>query len=110
MEKMPGKFLTTTEVAKRMHIHPNTVRRWTDQGKLNTQQRIGPRGARRFSEEEINNFRDVDLTSSQAAKKMYVHVNTVIRWADQADKADLVRSVSVLVATEDSIVKKLRIL
>jgi excisionase family DNA binding protein len=66
-----------------MHIHPNTVRRWTDQGKLNTQQRIGPRGARRFSEEEINNFRDVDLTSSQAAKKMYVHVNTVIRWADQ---------------------------
>jgi len=82
MEKMPGKFLTTTEVAKRMHIHPNTVRRWTGQGRLNAQL-INSRGDRRFSEEEVKNFRDVDLTPSQAAKKMYVHVNTVIRWADQ---------------------------
>ena len=79
---MPGKYLTTTETAKRMHIHANTVRRWADQGMLNPQ-RIGSRGYRRFSEEEVENFRDDDLTPTEAAKRMHVHVNTVRRWADQ---------------------------
>ena len=56
---MPGKYLTTTETAKRMHIHANTVRRWADQGMLNPQ-RIGSRGDRRFSSAEIEDFMSTD--------------------------------------------------
>jgi excisionase family DNA binding protein len=50
-----NKMLTPTEVARLLHIHINTVRRWSDQGILRPY-RIGPRGDRRFDKEHIASF------------------------------------------------------
>jgi excisionase family DNA binding protein len=40
-------MLTVREVARRLHVHPSTLRRWSNQG-LITAYRITPRGDRRY--------------------------------------------------------------
>jgi excisionase family DNA binding protein len=46
-------MLTVREVASLLGIHANTVRRWSDEGKLKAF-RITRRGDRRFKREEIS--------------------------------------------------------
>jgi excisionase family DNA binding protein len=48
-------MLTTSEVARLLNVHINTVRRWSNQGILKTY-RIGSRGDRRFYREDISDF------------------------------------------------------
>lgn len=48
-------MLTTSDVARLLNVHMNTVRRWSNQGILRSY-RIGSRGDRRFREEDIANF------------------------------------------------------
>ncbi len=48
-------MLTTSDVARLLNVHMNTVRRWSNQGILSSY-RIGSRGDRRFREEDIANF------------------------------------------------------
>jgi excisionase family DNA binding protein len=48
-------MLTTSEVARLLNVHINTVRRWSNQGVLKTY-RIGSRGDRRFHREDIVEF------------------------------------------------------
>ena len=48
-------MLTTSEVARLLNVHINTVRRWSNQGVLKTY-RIGARGDRRFRREDIASF------------------------------------------------------
>ncbi len=48
-------MLTAKEVAHFLNVHINTVRRWSNQGILKAY-RIGPRGDRRFSKEDIASF------------------------------------------------------
>ena len=48
-------MLTTTEVARLLHVHPNTLRRWSDSGIIKVY-RLGPRADRRFREEDITRF------------------------------------------------------
>ena len=48
-------MLTVREVAQLLHIHPNTLRRWSNKGRIRAY-RISPRGDRRFKREEIANF------------------------------------------------------
>jgi excisionase family DNA binding protein len=48
-------MLTTSEVARILSVHINTVRRWSNQGILESH-RIGSRGDRRFRKEDIDNF------------------------------------------------------
>jgi excisionase family DNA binding protein len=48
-------MLTTSEVARLLNVHINTVRRWSNQGVLKTY-RIGSRGDRRFHREDIARF------------------------------------------------------
>ena len=50
-------LLTVREVAQLLHIHNNTVRRWSDEGLLKTY-RISRRGDRRFKREDVNRFLD----------------------------------------------------
>ena len=45
-------MLTVRQVARLLNIHINTVRRWSNQGILKAY-RIGPRGDRRFSREDV---------------------------------------------------------
>ncbi len=46
------EMISTEGVACLLHIHPNTVRRWSSQGIIKSI-RIGPRGDRRFFKDEI---------------------------------------------------------
>ena len=48
-------MLTTTEAARYLGVHPNTVRRWETQGLLPAY-RLGRRGDRRFSREAMDRF------------------------------------------------------
>ena len=48
-------MLTVREVATLLHVHTNTVRRWSDRGLIRAQ-RITERGDRRFNQEEIERF------------------------------------------------------
>jgi len=48
-------LLTVQKVSELLNVHPNTVRQWSDQGLLKSY-RIGPRGDRRFRQEDINSF------------------------------------------------------
>ena len=48
-------MLTTSEVARILHVHINTVRRWSDKGIIKTY-RIGSRGDRRFREKDLSRF------------------------------------------------------
>jgi excisionase family DNA binding protein len=50
-----GNMLTIKEVAQLLHIHPNTLRRWSNRGIIRAY-RITPRGDRRFKREEITRF------------------------------------------------------
>ena len=53
-------MLTTQEVAELLHVHPNTVRKWSNNGLLRAY-RVGSRRDRRFEPEEIDRF----LTASR---------------------------------------------
>lgn len=48
-------MLTTSEVARLLNVHINTVRRWSNQGVLKTY-RIGTRGDRRFERDDVVRF------------------------------------------------------
>jgi excisionase family DNA binding protein len=48
-------MLTVREVARILNVHINTVRRWNGKGVLKAY-RVGPRGDRRFSREDISLF------------------------------------------------------
>ena len=48
-------MLTVKEVARLFHIHPNTLRRWSNNGRMKAY-RITRRGDRRFKREEIARF------------------------------------------------------
>ena len=48
-------MLTTSEVARILNLHINTIRRWSNQGILKAY-RIGSRGDRRFKKEDIDKF------------------------------------------------------
>ena len=50
-----ASLLTTSDVARLLNIHINTVRRWSNEGKLRAY-RIGTRGDRRFQQEDISVF------------------------------------------------------
>ena len=55
MLEIEVKLMTVKEVAELFNVHPNTVRQWSDQGLLKSY-RIGPRGDRRFRQEDITGF------------------------------------------------------
>jgi excisionase family DNA binding protein len=50
-----GDMLTVREVARILHVHPNTLRRWSNDGRLRAY-RITSRGDRRYKREDIARF------------------------------------------------------
>jgi excisionase family DNA binding protein len=50
-----GNMLGTKNAANLLHIHPNTLERWSDKGRIKAY-RITPRGDRRFKREDIVRF------------------------------------------------------
>ena len=59
-------LLTVREVARLLHVHSNTARRWSDQGLLRSY-RISRRGDRRFRREDITHF-VAELTTNSGDK------------------------------------------
>ncbi len=55
VESMNPQMLTTAEAARLLHVHPNTIRQWSNKGMLHAF-RLGTRGDRRFKREEIDRF------------------------------------------------------
>ena len=49
---LTNSMLTVREVSQILHVHSNTLRRWSDMGIIKAY-RIGPRGDRRFRQEDI---------------------------------------------------------
>lgn len=47
--------LTVKEVSELLHVHEQTVRRWANDGLIKTY-RVGPRGDRRFSPNDVATF------------------------------------------------------
>ena len=50
-----NQMLSTTEASSILRVHPNTLRRWSDQGIVKSY-RVGPRGDRRFMLYDIAAF------------------------------------------------------
>jgi excisionase family DNA binding protein len=48
-------MLTVREVARLLHVHPNTLRRWSDKGRI-VAYRINPRGDRRYRLQDIDSL------------------------------------------------------
>jgi excisionase family DNA binding protein len=59
-------MLTVREVARLLHVHPNTLRRWSNTGRIKAY-RITPRGDRRFRREEIAKFLEEFNHTSETA-------------------------------------------
>ena len=58
-------MLTTSDVARLLSVHINTVRRWSNQGILKTY-RIGSRGDRRFDQNDVEHFLYQKVETEQA--------------------------------------------
>lgn len=58
-------MMTTSDVARLLSVHINTVRRWSNQGILKTY-RIGSRGDRRFDQKDVEQFLYEKLKTEQA--------------------------------------------
>jgi excisionase family DNA binding protein len=52
-ENQQSRLLTVRQTSRLLNVHPNTVRRWSDQGIIKAY-RIGSRRDRRFKWEDIN--------------------------------------------------------
>jgi excisionase family DNA binding protein len=51
-DRSTGHMLTTGDVARIFNVHPQTVRRWSERGIIRAY-RVGPRGDRKFSREDV---------------------------------------------------------
>ena len=54
-DDMSLSLMTVSEVARLLHIHNNTVRRWSDQGLIRVY-RVNRRGDRRFRRQDLADF------------------------------------------------------
>ncbi len=55
LDRVNGNLLTITEVSELLHVHPNTLRRWSEEGRI-VSYRINSRGDRRFKPDDVQNF------------------------------------------------------
>jgi excisionase family DNA binding protein len=83
MLKTSAKLLTVQEVAELLNVHPNTVRQWNDQGLIKSY-RIGTRGDRRFTQEDVTSFLNLKSKDNE---------NTVLIVDDEVAVCSLLRRV-----------------
>jgi excisionase family DNA binding protein len=65
-------MMTIGEVARIFNVHPSTIRRWCEDGKLKAY-RSGPRGRREFSKE------DVAVAYLEWSIRKYIQINRTRR-------------------------------
>jgi len=62
-------MLTVMEVARLLHVHPNTLRRWSNNGRIKAY-RITLRGDRRFKRKDIARFLAEFNTARDSASRV----------------------------------------
>jgi excisionase family DNA binding protein len=62
-------MLTVREVARLLHVHPNTLRRWSNNGRIKAY-RITLRGDRRFKRNDIARFLAKFDTARDSARRV----------------------------------------
>ena len=67
-------MLTVGEVSTLLHIHPNTLRRWADKGLIKSFC-ITPRGDRRFTSQDVDEFLNLMNSQNQGRSSMPVESN-----------------------------------
>ena len=72
-------MLTVREVSQILHVHCNTLRRWTDMGIIKAY-RIGPRGDRRFKQEDISLLLMEESKSSSANSNETAEIDKVTQY------------------------------
>jgi excisionase family DNA binding protein len=72
---LPDNMLTVSEVAKVLHVHPNTLRRWADKGIIRSYS-ITSRGDRRFMRNILLGLRRLD--ESIIADKLLIHLSSIL--------------------------------
>lgn len=55
LEMNDHAMLTISEASRLLHVHPNTLRRWSNSGIIRSQ-RVNIRGDRRFRQEDVVNL------------------------------------------------------
>src|SRR3972149_5105983 len=88
--------VSVTKAARILGVHPNTVRSWTQQGRLRCL-RINPRGDRRYSVGDLQaSIADVDLFTAAAVQGAVAAGNVALveRVQRQLDLAEALRRVS----------------
>ncbi len=70
-------MLTTSDVARLLSVHINTVRRWSNQGILKTY-RIGSRGDRRFDQKDVEQFLDAKVNTGQPNETVTYLSNAIV--------------------------------
>ncbi len=70
-------MLTTSDVARLLSVHINTVRRWSNQGILKTY-RIGSRGDRRFDQKDVEQFLDKKVNTGQPNETVTYLSNAIV--------------------------------
>jgi excisionase family DNA binding protein len=70
-----GYLMTVREVSTILHVHPNTLRRWADQGMIKSY-RISRRGDRRFKRNDVDRFlAELNQNSSKMNTQFVADVN-----------------------------------
>jgi len=79
---MPGEWLTLSEIASLLGVHPSTVRNWANQGKIPFHRTQG--GHRRFKRGEVDVWirsnqagapREIGMILHDAIKRIRVHIS-----------------------------------
>ena len=90
---MSEKYLSISEASKRLGVHTGTLRRWANEGKINSVRTPG--GRRRFSEDEI--LRLLGKPSlAEVGKKVRAVIYARVSTLKQADAGNLERQLSRL--------------
>jgi excisionase family DNA binding protein len=55
--QVANNLLTVKQVSELLHIHPNTLRRWSEEGRIPAL-RITTRGDRRFRKDDVQRYLD----------------------------------------------------
>ncbi len=78
---MPGEWMSLSEVAKLLGVHPSTVRNWADQGKIPVHRTTGGHRRFKFSEIELwqqtqrtNGPNEAQLVIQSALKRTRFHI------------------------------------
>jgi excisionase family DNA binding protein len=72
-----SSLLTTSDVARLLNVHMNTVRRWSNHGVIKVY-RIGSRGDRRFRREDVVSFLAQQPKIGNGARALALEGNEVV--------------------------------